>query len=147
MPDALLATLIPATARQPALQGFLLRKAAAERPGTRAHLLEQLRAEIDWSVADWKRLNPAWNGWNHEAEHIAAGYRLPHEKHAARALNAHGHMVGLEYSMRMAAGRKDSKSFAADRPQLRKALKLWRAAVRDWAAARESIEIDQRRAA
>lgn len=79
--------------RRPALHGFVVRKlfAAGEITGRRV-VVEACKAELAWSVAEWRRLNP--NGWEHErdVEGLAAPHRLPHERAAAVVLNCWNHL-------------------------------------------------------
>ena len=117
-----LALARPAVATQPrqaALPGFLarrlLRMTTPPLPGTRAHLVETCRAELDWSVADWKRINPYWNGWDHEAADMAEAHRLPHERAAARLVNAHGHLDTIEHCARRVLQRIPGQRAAASR--------------------------------
>lgn len=102
---AALAASSGALHRRPALPGFLARKMIATRwqPTYRRAIVEACRAEIDWSVSDWRRLNPHWNGWNHEAAMLAQPHRLPHEVAAARVLNCWGHVQPLEMRIRDAS--------------------------------------------
>lgn len=106
MPDTL-AVLVPnatgTLGRQPALPGFLARKAIASgRTSARARLIERCRAELAWSVADYIRL--AGTGANHDARydgpHPAEPHRLPHERAAATVLNVWGHLHPIERSIR-----------------------------------------------
>jgi hypothetical protein len=86
------------TGRQPALRGFIIRRLFAAKAVTgRQVTIEACRAEISWSVADWKRLHPLFHGWNEEAEGMAAATRLPHERAAARVLNCWGHLHPIEW--------------------------------------------------
>lgn len=82
--------------RTAASLGFLWRYLMRSKAPLSNHyaILERLRAELAWATAEWRRLNPYWSGWDHEAELAAAAERLPHEQAAATALNAWGHVVG-----------------------------------------------------
>jgi hypothetical protein len=75
--------------------GFLLRYVLRfQGLSNHQQIIERLNAELVWSVSEWRRLNPSWRGYNHEAELAAAAERLPHEVAAATALNAWGHVIG-----------------------------------------------------
>jgi len=89
-----------AAGRTPASPGFLARRLLAAgwtddapEPWPVRQVVELCRAEIDWSVAEWRRLDPLDNedtgGWG---PHPSELYRLPHEHDAARVLNAAAHL-------------------------------------------------------
>lgn len=85
--------------RKPALPGFLARKLGAidwlggvPDAWTLRWVIETCRAELDWSEADWRRMNRNWNGWSSEAYALAAPHQMPHEQAAARVLNAWAHV-------------------------------------------------------
>lgn len=99
---------MPLPGRRPADPAFLARRLLAirwpqERPpaeGSRIWLVETCRAELDWSLADWRRLggDPGRpSAWGPDPWEEA---RLPHENLAARLLNTHGHLIAGETRIR-----------------------------------------------
>jgi len=91
--------------RVPAPASFLERRLAAAdspAPGSLAWALAICRAEIDWSVADWRRLDPldpgpSRDGWG---AHPSEACRLPHEHAAAAVLNAAAHLHPTSWRLR-----------------------------------------------
>ncbi len=102
MLDTLTRPPVATQPRQPALYGYLMRKlkASGEHFTERRTLVETCRAELDWSIADWKRITPRWRGFDHEAASESVPFRLPHEAAAARVLNCWGHLHPVEYRIR-----------------------------------------------
>lgn len=97
-PAALLASRT-ALNRQAALPGFLARSIlridwldGVPDPWSLRWVIETCRAELAWSVANWRKLNPDWRGFDHEAVALSEPWRLPHERAAAKVLNAWGHV-------------------------------------------------------
>jgi hypothetical protein len=143
-----------ATFRRPALLGFLVRCSLATPADTGLRItIEFCRAELKWSVADWKRLNPHFNGWDHEAGDQSERCRLPHEKAAAHVLNIWGHIVGPRVRIaELLSIAKDRKSRGDDRladamtdlsyylAARRKAWALLIPAIKAYRAARAAID-------
>ncbi|MFI5001062.1 MAG: hypothetical protein ACHQK9_14385 [Reyranellales bacterium] len=88
---------MPCALRRPADRAFLERRLAAidwfdkpPTPGSRRHLVETCRAELEWSRADWRRLGGIDD--RTDGPHPSEAWRLPHETAAARLVNAHLHL-------------------------------------------------------
>ena len=100
----------PEAGRRPALGAYLARRllATAWGPdgppavGSRRWLVETCRAELDWSVADWRRMTGRFGICVDErglAPHPSEAWRLPHEVAAARFLNCHSHVDVEEWRL------------------------------------------------
>jgi hypothetical protein len=103
MPDTFTIVRPDLTGRRPALRGFIIRCIFAAAPKTaRRTVIEACKAEITWSVADYKRMAGDYSqcdGWR-DGPHHAETYRLPHERAAARVLSAWGHLHPTETRIR-----------------------------------------------
>jgi hypothetical protein len=144
---------MPDFTRQPALPGFIHRKIAAinwtfdpagmPREGSRRWDVAAAHAELDWALADWRRCNPHWNGWDHEAHSLAAVNRLPHEHKAAMVVNVwmKAHVWSAEIAKNLAFKEPDRAYIAGLRGELRKLMALlWRYRC-EWKAARAEIDM------
>lgn len=99
--------------RTAASLGFILRYIQRWQ-GLSQHqtILKRLDAELAWSKSEWKRLNPHFGGYDHEAQLAAAAERLPHEEAAATALGAWGHVVGHKKRLRECKARLQAQRAA-----------------------------------
>lgn len=97
--------------RRPATLDFLARRLlatswaplAAPAAGSRRWLVETCRAELLWSVADWRRATDSYAVSFDESSydrHPSEGHRLPHERAAARLVNCHLHTDVQDWSIR-----------------------------------------------
>ena len=61
--------------------------------------MENCRAELEWAVAEWRRLagDPDHRG---PGPHPAEDWRLPHERAAARVVNCHLHLDVAQWRLR-----------------------------------------------
>ena len=103
-------SLSPAAGRRPALAGFLARRLLATawgpdgppRVGSRRWLVETCRAELAWSVADWRRVTGRFGicvDERGEGPHPSEAWRLPHEVAAARFVSCHSHVDVEEWRL------------------------------------------------
>lgn len=153
-------------ARQPALPGFLAR--CIDRidwldgvPDAWAlrWVLETCRAELTWSVADYKRVSGdhAERDARYDGPHPAEAYRLPHERAAADILSIHGHLLGLTPRLRLGLKRLRAQRAAGWHAQAlgtlddirwywaerRKAWALMVAAIARYRAARDALAMPE----
>jgi hypothetical protein len=99
LPRSALEPALIAAGRQPALPGFLARSILSINwldgvpdAWTLRWVIETCRAELRWSEADWRRLNPAHPEDERNGPHPSEAHRLPHERAAARVLNCWEHL-------------------------------------------------------
>jgi hypothetical protein len=151
------ATVIRA-GRAAALPGFLHRRILAEvgphdglpAVGSLRWAVAICRAEIDWSVADWRRLDPLdpgpldpgpldpgprKDGWG---SHPSETYRLPHEQAAAAVLNAASHLQPTSWRLRELKRRLRAQRIAAADGALSEAHRL------DWMERAEDSALEWR---
>jgi hypothetical protein len=111
--------------RRPAPSDFLARRLQAidwfgGRPpaeGSRRHLVEICRAELEWAHADWRRLGGVDEGLT-TGPHPSEAWRLPHEQAAARLVNAHLHIDVASWRIgELLLRLRDQRSAATDMTQ------------------------------
>lgn len=93
--------------RQPATPDFLARRLlaaswaplAAPAAGSRRRVVATCRAELEWSLADWRLIFGAM-GDAFDGPHPSEAHRLPHESAAARVVSCHLHADVEDWSIR-----------------------------------------------
>ncbi len=102
--------------------------------GSRWWLVETCRAELEWATARWRRLDPAAgiDDGRCGGPHPAEAWRLPHEREAARLVNAHLHLDVANARVRALLARlPDQRSAAADDAQSAAYRACWRQRSQD----------------
>lgn len=124
--------------RQPASAAFVARRLAAiawhGAPTARAWLVETCRAELEWAVAEWRRLAGDPDVLP-SGPHPSESWRLPHERAAARVVNCHLHLdVALWRLCELGPRLRRQRAAALDDAHPAATRLYWEEAARDTAA-------------
>jgi hypothetical protein len=142
--------------RRPAPDDTLARRIAGidwhappPREGSRWWLVETCRAELEWAAAQWRRLDPSAesDGAGRTGPHPAEALRLPHEREAARLVNAHLHVDAATARIRELLARlPGQRAAAADSAQSQQYRAGWQQRAAGCESELRAILVQRRRA-